>query len=101
MSNPKKDFWDKMNDAAELSRSSPDHMQAGINLNPQNFETYLPEKLVVIKIPLPRPMTFEEVFGFNPKDCVINWEGVELNYKSKGKTFAERKAERIARNKKK
>lgn len=35
-------FWDEMNEAAETSRGLPEHAKAGINLNPQHFETYEP-----------------------------------------------------------
>lgn len=30
-------------------------------------------ELVVIHIKLPRPMTFQETFGFDPKTCQIDW----------------------------
>lgn len=32
---------------------------------------------VIIKIRLPRPMTFQEVFGIDPKKCRINWDKVK------------------------
>lgn len=35
------------------------------------------EELVVIRIHLPRPMTFQEAFGFDPKDCKIDWKSAK------------------------
>jgi hypothetical protein len=37
-------FWDQMQKVAEPAKNSPDWMHAGINLNPQNFETFSPPK---------------------------------------------------------
>lgn len=37
-------FWDEMRRVAEPARNAPDWMHAGINLNPRNFETYMPDR---------------------------------------------------------
>jgi hypothetical protein len=35
-----KSFWEAVNESAELARSSPSWMKAGINLSEKNFVTY-------------------------------------------------------------
>ena len=39
----KKAFWDGVKEAADAMKGRPDYERAGINLNPEHFETYEPE----------------------------------------------------------
>lgn len=36
-------FWDAVREVAGAAEDAPDWQKAGINLNPQNFETFRPE----------------------------------------------------------
>jgi len=40
----KKSVWESIREAADRARVLPDWIKAGINLNNQNFETYMPSK---------------------------------------------------------
>jgi len=40
----KESFWDMIRKVAAAAKGRPAWMSAGINLNPQHFETFMPEK---------------------------------------------------------